>query len=345
MNGLLNLVNGFGGGGAGLLDGLLTDEQKKGLATRRLGGFAQGLLAASAPSRMPVSMGQAMAQGMQQADASDDSMFKEMSVLAEMQKARNGGDRPSNVREWEYYKSLSPEEQQKYLTMKRAEKVLDLGGSFTRVNPVTGAPENNIPKTPTPQQSRDDQLNAEAEKGRALSALRENMQTSSKIDEILNNKSGLEGITGLSSILPNIPGGASANAQADLDTLKSRSAFGALQEMRTNSPTGGALGQVAVQELQMLKDAEASLQNAQSQPEFEKALKEYKLGLQAADKAVKDAYRNRYGADLPEPEAPAVAVPDGAVQMLRKNPALAAQFDAKYGPGASTRYLSGGLND
>jgi len=35
-------------------------------------------------------------------------------------------------------------------------------------------------------------------------------------------------------------------------------------------------------------------------------------------------------------------VPDGAVQMLQKNPALAPQFDQKYGQGASQRYLQGG---
>jgi len=35
-------------------------------------------------------------------------------------------------------------------------------------------------------------------------------------------------------------------------------------------------------------------------------------------------------------------VPDGAVAMLKQNPAMAAQFDAKYGQGASTRYLGQG---
>ena len=40
--------------------------------------------------------------------------------------------------------------------------------------------------------------------------------------------------------------------------------------------------------------------------------------------------------------APSPSVPDGAVSFLRSNPDSAGQFDAKYGAGASARYLQGG---
>lgn len=141
-------------------------------------------------------------------------------------------------------------------------------------------------------QKRADMMDAEGR--RATHAFSENSQTRAKIDELLANETGIDKVTGLSSYLPNVSDSA-RNAQADIDTLKARSAFGGLQEMRMNSPTGGALGQVAVQELEMLKNAEASLQTAQSAEEYTRSLKEYKAALDAADKAVAEAYRDRYG--------------------------------------------------
>ena len=46
------------------------------------------------------------------------------------------------------------------------------------------------------------------------------------------------------------------------------------------------------------------------------------------------------GSELSGPSG--TSPPSGAVQHLRQNPALAADFDKKYGPGASSQYLKGG---
>jgi hypothetical protein len=56
-------------------------------------------------------------------------------------------DAPSNVREWEYFNRLTPEQRQQYLTMKRAEKYLDTGTEFTQPNPASpGQTVRTIPK-------------------------------------------------------------------------------------------------------------------------------------------------------------------------------------------------------
>ena len=47
------------------------------------------------------------------------------------------GDRPSSVQEWEYFNQLPKAEQEQYLTMKRSNRLYDVGGGFTRVSPLT----------------------------------------------------------------------------------------------------------------------------------------------------------------------------------------------------------------
>lgn len=61
-------------------------------------------------------------------------------------------DAPSAVREWEYFKSLSPQEQQKYLAMKRAAKFVNLGGSVVQPSEIApGTTVAEFQKTLPPQ--------------------------------------------------------------------------------------------------------------------------------------------------------------------------------------------------
>jgi hypothetical protein len=61
---------------------------------------------------------------------------------------------------------------------------------------------------------------------------------------------------------------------ADLNSLAANLAFDQLQRMREASKTGGALGQVAVQELEMLKNVEGSIRQNQSPSNLRKNLQE-----------------------------------------------------------------------
>jgi hypothetical protein len=63
--------------------------------------------------------------------------------------------------------------------------------------------------------------------------------------------------------LANLPATEARELQGYITTLKANIGFQALQEMRAASPTGGALGQVAVQELNYLQSIEGSLDQYQ----------------------------------------------------------------------------------
>lgn len=107
---------------------------------------------------------------------------------------------------------------------------------------------------------------------------------------------GLGGITGLRGVVPNIPGGQAANAQARLDTLKSQVAFGVLQNMRNNSKTGGALGQVSNVEEKMLMDNLAGLGRAQSKEEYQAALQRIIDYTNGAKDRLRSAYNVKHSA-------------------------------------------------
>lgn len=74
------------------------------------------------------------------------------------------------------------------------------------------------------------------------------------------------------SALGSIPGTEARDLQAKLTTIKANLGFDRLQQMRDASPTGGALGQVAVQELVALQSTVASLDQAQSPKQLKDAL-------------------------------------------------------------------------
>ncbi len=78
--------------------------------------------------------------------------------------------------------------------------------------------------------------------------------------------------SGLGSSLNRIPGTDARDLQAQLETIRANLGFDRLQQMRDMSPTGGALGQVAVQELIALQSTVASLDQAQSPAQLRASL-------------------------------------------------------------------------
>lgn len=91
------------------------------------------------------------------------------------------------------------------------------------------------------------------------------------IDSALSKTGALTtGVAG--SILGRVPGTTGYDLRKDIDTIKANIGFNELQAMREASPTGGALGQVAVQELNSLQSTLGSLDPNQSEEVLRKNL-------------------------------------------------------------------------
>jgi hypothetical protein len=92
-----------------------------------------------------------------------------------------------------------------------------------------------------------------------------------KVDEALSRVGiGTAGFVG--SIAARVPGTPATNLRSDLETIKSNLGFAELQAMRDASPTGGALGAIAVQELIALQSTVASLDPSQSPEKLRSSL-------------------------------------------------------------------------
>jgi hypothetical protein len=74
------------------------------------------------------------------------------------------------------------------------------------------------------------------------------------------------------SMAVKVPGTDAVDLRSQLETVKANLGFDRLQQMRDMSPTGGALGSVAVQELTALQSTVASLDQQQSPAQLRRNL-------------------------------------------------------------------------
>lgn len=135
-----------------------------------------------------------------------------------------------------------------------------------------------------------------------------------KVDEALPLVSGLT--TGLGSVTSFIPGTAGANLRSTIETIKANLGFDRLQQMRDASPTGGALGQVAVKELDALQASVSSLDLNQSPDRLRNNLEQikthYSRWRQAATGKLPEEKRTEPGAGALTPStAPATPTAGG----------------------------------
>jgi len=77
---------------------------------------------------------------------------------------------------------------------------------------------------------------------------------------------------GLGSVTAVVPGSPAANLAGDLETLEANLSFEKLAEMRANSPTGGALGNITNTELKLLGASMRSLRQSQGPEQLRRNL-------------------------------------------------------------------------
>jgi hypothetical protein len=179
--------------------------------------------------------------------------------------------------------------------------------------PQSGAPalvvDQSIAQSPAAQMERE-KANIEIEKEAAKASMgkeaakplaeRSFVAMQTQVDNIekqidLASKQ-VGGMTaGLASATSFIGGTPAADLRARLETIQADAAFGRLQEMRDNSKTGGALGQVSERELALLQNATSALNQSQSPEQLKDNLDAYKQVRRDALARVAEAYKQDYG--------------------------------------------------
>jgi hypothetical protein len=101
--------------------------------------------------------------------------------------------------------------------------------------------------------------------------------------------------TGMMAYIPSVYGGGAKDTENAIEALKAQLGFNELQEMRANSPTGGALGSVTERELTYLQNSLVSLERSQSPEQYRANLRdliEYSKGIKARlNRAYEQTYR------------------------------------------------------
>lgn len=135
-------------------------------------------------------------------------------------------------------------------------------------DPVTGARRMQIIEGGPEDTS---QMEADADQTAAGTAQIVLEDINEVLDIVENSALPVTGMGG--NILSRVPGTEAYDVAALTQTIRANIGFDRLQRMRAESPTGGALGNVTVQELARLESVMGNLEQAQSQEQFVRNLR------------------------------------------------------------------------
>jgi hypothetical protein len=137
----------------------------------------------------------------------------------------------------------------------------------------------------------------EAKFPQATSAIKTFETSADKLAGDLEKLAGHPGLSGISGLIygrtPAVTKDARA-AQALYDSIVARGGFQELQNMRSASPTGGALGNVSNQEGQYLRDAFAPINRTQDTTDLSRSLREAAGATRSSKQRLREAYDMTY---------------------------------------------------
>ena len=113
-----------------------------------------------------------------------------------------------------------------------------------------------------------------------------------------------------------VPGTPAYDLTQTLSTIKANIGFDKLQEMRNNSPTGGALGQVSEFENKLLQDVWGALEQSQTEGQFKENLQRVKKQTKESWSRINKAYEADYGKPYSEAKKENKAQPEGVPPEL-----------------------------
>jgi len=111
--------------------------------------------------------------------------------------------------------------------------------------------------------------------------------------------------------LPAVAGTPGADLEGQFKTIKSNLALQAIQELRNNSPTGGALGNSSDKDLDLLQNGVAALERAQSPGQIRTALDQIDSAMNGLVATSRTAFDQRYGQGQAQPQGAVPALPPG----------------------------------
>lgn len=242
------------------------------------------------------------------------------------------GMTPSAVREYEFWKKLPDKQKEDYLTVKRTQKFLDVGGGFVAPSQVDPTSTRDVALKglkPSEQvdylvKKKEDQLKAAAQTKAKLSLSKSQIQydkSKELISGVLDHK-GLEESFGLSSYAPVIRGTERAGFESKLNQLKNTVFI-------TNREALKGGGSITDYEGDKAEESELRASSAQSAEEFREAMKDYEYWVDRGFSQLKRASEGDFS--VKKEKRRKTKAPQGALDYLKANPNFKAEFKAKYG--------------